>query len=124
MICPVFESFTDEFATLAEMEKIILMRWPRFFCQLICLVSLTARTVEPAAGHAEGVASQGNRSVELLGQTYHIPSGNRRSLSSQNFFKMSTSSALPPKARSSSSILRWRGSRRLLGMRSPWSRKP
>jgi len=80
--------------------------------------------IEPAAGHPEGVAGQGNRSVELLGQTYHIPSGDRRSLSSQNFFKMSTSSALRPKARSSSSILRWRVKRRLLGMSSPWSRKP
>jgi len=80
--------------------------------------------IEPTAGHAEGTAGQRDRSVEWLGQTYYIPSGNRSSLSSQNFFKMSTSGALRPKARSSSSILRGSGSRRLWRMSSPWSLKP
>ena len=80
--------------------------------------------IEPTAGHAERAAGQNDGSVELSGQTYYIPSGNRSSLSSQNFFKRSTASAWRPKARSSASSLRGSGSRRLFGMSSPWSRKP
>lgn len=58
-------------------------QWPR--------LTRPFAVIEPTACHAQRVPGQSDGSVELLRQAFYIPSGNRSSLSSQNFFKRSTS---------------------------------
>lgn len=83
--------------------------------------------VQPTPGLAQDSADHGPRAARRACSPPYIPSGNLSPLSSKAFFNTSTSKALRPKARSSSSTRFCSPPTRLFGTNapaslSPWSR--